>query len=95
MTRFFERGTVMAEMERQMTMAPNFTPRGHGSAVLCRYRPTAADVDCRNCLEHRRQPAAVDKLRFSSGHLRHPHDVELSIKMEADFPAGQPHGPLL
>ena len=34
MTRFFERGTVMAEMERQMTMAPNFTPRGHGSAVL-------------------------------------------------------------
>ena len=25
---------------------------------------------------------------------RHPHDVELSIKMEAAFPAGQPHGPL-
>ena len=43
---------------------------------------------------HRRQPAAVDKLRFSSGHLRHPHDVELSIKMEAAFPTGQPHGPL-
>ena len=40
----------MAELERQMMMVPNFTPRGHGSAVLCRYRPTAADVDCRNCL---------------------------------------------
>ena len=53
MTRFFERGTVMAEMERQMTMTPNFAPCGHGSAVLCRYRPAAADVDCRNCLEHR------------------------------------------
>ena len=55
MTRFFERGTVMAEIERQMTMVPNFAPRGHGSAVLCRYRPAAADVDCRNCLEHRRR----------------------------------------
>ncbi len=55
MTRFFEHGTVMAEMERQMTMTPNFAPRGHGSAVLCRYSPTAADLDCRNCLEHRRR----------------------------------------
>ena len=55
MTRFFEHGTVMAEMERQMTMTPNFAPRGHGSAVLCRYSPTAAALDCRNCLEHRRR----------------------------------------
>ena len=55
MTRFFERGTTLAEMERQMMMVPNFAPRGYGSAVLCRYRPTAADVDCRNCLEHRRR----------------------------------------
>lgn len=55
MTRFFERGTALAEMERQMMMVPNFAPRGYGSAVLCRYRPTAADVDCRNCLEHRRR----------------------------------------
>ena len=55
MTRFFERGTAFAEMERQMMMVPNFAPRGCGSAVLCRYRPTAADVDCRNCLEHRRR----------------------------------------
>lgn len=55
MSRFFERGTAFAEMERQMMMVPNFAPRGCGSAVLCRYRPTAADVDCRNCLEHRRR----------------------------------------
>ncbi len=55
MNRFFEHGTVMAEIERQMTMTPNFAPRGHGSAVLCRYHPAAADLDCRNCLEHRRR----------------------------------------
>lgn len=55
MTRFFERGTAFAEMERQMMMVPNFAPRGYGSAVLCRYRSTAAGVDCRNCLEHRRR----------------------------------------
>ena len=53
MTRFFERGTALAEMEHQMMMVPNFIPRGHGRAILCRYHPTAADVDCRNCLEHR------------------------------------------
>ena len=55
MSRFFERGTALAEMERQMMMVPNFTPRGHGRAILCRYHPTAADLDCRNCLEHRRR----------------------------------------
>ena len=45
----------MAEIERQMTMIPDFAPRGYGSTVLCRYRPSAADVDCRNCLQHRRR----------------------------------------
>ena len=55
MTRFFERGTALAEMERQMMMVPNFAPRGSSSAVLCCYRPTAADVDCRNCLQYRRR----------------------------------------
>ena len=46
-----------------MMMVPNFAPRGSGSVILCRYRPTAADVDCRNCLEYRRrtcgQPACL------------------------------------
>ena len=50
--RFFERGSPMAELERQMMMVPNFTSRGHGSAVLCRYCP-AADMDCRSCFQHR------------------------------------------
>lgn len=52
MTRFFERGTALAEMERQMMMVPNVTPRGNGSAVLCRYRTAAADVDCQSCVRH-------------------------------------------
>lgn len=38
-----------------MTMIPNFAPRSYGNVVLCRYHPAAADVDCRNCLHHRRQ----------------------------------------
>ena len=55
MGKYFVHDTPLAALERQMMMVPNFAPRGHGSAVLCRYRPTAADVDCRNCLEHRRR----------------------------------------
>ena len=55
MSRFFDRCSPMAEIERQMTMIPDFAPRGYGSTVLCRYRPSAADVDCRNCLQHRRR----------------------------------------
>ena len=55
MGKYFARGTPLAELERQMMMVPNFAPRGSSSAVLCRYRPTAADVDCRNCLQYRRR----------------------------------------
>ena len=55
MGKYFVRGTPLAELERQMMMVPNFAPRGSSSAVLCRYRPTAADVDCRNCLQYRRR----------------------------------------
>lgn len=54
MGKYFVHDTPLAELERQMMMAPNFSSRGYGRAILCRYRPTAADVDCRNCLEHRR-----------------------------------------
>ena len=38
-----------------MMMVPNFAPRSSSSAVLCHYRPTAADMDCRNCLQYRRR----------------------------------------
>ena len=55
MGKYFVRGTPLAELERQMMMVPNFVPRGSSSAVLCHYRPTAADVDCRNCLQYRRR----------------------------------------
>ena len=55
MGKYFVRGTPLAELERQMMMVPNFAPCGSSSAVLCRYRPTAADVDCRNCLQYRRR----------------------------------------
>ena len=55
MGKYFVRGTPLAELERQMMMVPNFAPRGSSSAVLCCYRPTAADVDCRNCLQYRRR----------------------------------------
>lgn len=54
MGKYFVHDTPLAELERQMMMAPNFSSRGYGRAIFCRYRPTAADVDCRNCLEHRR-----------------------------------------
>ena len=55
MGKYFVSGTHLAELELQMMMVPNFAPRGSGSAVLCHYRPTAADVDCRNCLQYRRR----------------------------------------
>ena len=55
MGKYFVRGTPLAELERQMMMVPNFALRGSGSAVLCHYRPTAADVDCRNCLQYHRR----------------------------------------
>ena len=70
MTRFFERGTALAEMERQMMMVPNFTPRGNGSAVLCRYRTAAADVDCQSCVRRRRQSCRSLKCLHLTERLR-------------------------
>ena len=55
MSRYFVRDTPLAELEREMMQVPNFAPRRSGRFVLCRYRPSAADVDCRNCLEYRRR----------------------------------------
>ena len=55
MSRYFTQGTPLADLERQMQMVPNFTPRGHGRRILRSYRPTAADVDCRYCLQHQRR----------------------------------------
>ena len=49
----FAQGASLADLERQMRMVPNFAPRKHGRRNLRRYRPTAADVDCRYCLHYR------------------------------------------
>ena len=49
MSRYFVQDTPLSELEREMMQAPNFTPRRSGRAPHC--RPSAADVDCRNCLE--------------------------------------------
>ncbi len=54
MSQYFTTGTPLAALERQMRMVPNFTPRGSASAILCRYHPQAADMDCRNCIQYRR-----------------------------------------
>ena len=53
MSRYFVQDTPLSELEREMMQAPNFTPRRSGRAPHC--RPSAADVDCRNCLEYRRR----------------------------------------
>lgn len=49
----FTKSTPLADLERQMRMVPNFTPRRSGTRILRSYRPTAKDVDCRYCLQYR------------------------------------------
>ena len=55
MSRNFTQGTPLADLERQMQMVPNFTPRGQGKTVLRGHRLTAADVDCHYCLQHQQR----------------------------------------
>lgn len=55
MGKYFVRGTPLAGLERMMMEVPNFAARSSGTAILCRYHPQAADVDCRNCLQYRRR----------------------------------------
>ncbi len=54
MSKYFVRDTPQADLEKMMMAVPNFGPRGSAHAVLCRYRPQASDMDCRNCLQYRR-----------------------------------------
>ncbi len=54
MNKYFVRDTPLADLERMMMTVPNFAPRGSASAILCRYHPQAADMDCRNCIQYRR-----------------------------------------
>ena len=55
MSKYFVRDTPLAELERMMMAVPRFEPRRSGRAILCRYRPQSADVDCRNCLQYHRR----------------------------------------
>ena len=43
MTKYFFKDTPLAGLEQQMMTPPNFTPRGGGQMILCRfrYRPEA------------------------------------------------------
>ncbi len=55
MGKYFVRDTPLAGLEREMMLPPNFAPRGSSSAILCGYSPHGAGVDCRSCIDHRRQ----------------------------------------
>lgn len=44
MTKYFLKDTPLAELERQMMTPPNFSPRGGGQTVLCRFRYRPEDV---------------------------------------------------
>ena len=54
MTKYFHKDTPLAELERQMMTPPNFSPRGGGQTVLCRFRYRPEDVVCKHCTEYRR-----------------------------------------
>ena len=55
MTKYFFKDTPLAGLERQMMTPPNFTPRGGGQMILCRFRYRPEDVDCKNCTEYRKK----------------------------------------
>ena len=55
MTKYFLKDTPLAGLERQMMTPPNFTPRGGGQMILCRFRYRPEDVDCKNCTEYRKK----------------------------------------
>ena len=50
MSKYFCNGTPLSALEREMMLTPNFTPRGYGRQIHRRCL-TAADVDCRYCLQ--------------------------------------------
>ena len=55
MTKYFFKDTPLAGLEQQMMTPPNFTPRGGGQMILCRFRYRPKDVDCKNCTEYRKK----------------------------------------
>ena len=63
MTKYFLKDTPLAELERQMMTPPNFSPRGGGQTVLCRFRYRPEDVVCKHCTEYRRGGCTEETLR--------------------------------
>ena len=59
MTRYFLKGTPLAGLEREMMTPPNFSPRGGGQMILCRFRYKPEDVTCKHCTKYRRGGCAV------------------------------------
>ena len=55
MTKYFFKDTPLAGLEQQMMTPPNFTPRGGGQVILCRFRYRPEDVYCKNCTEYRKK----------------------------------------
>lgn len=54
MTKYFLKDTPLAGLERQMMTPPNFSPRGGGQTILCRFRYRPEDVVCKHCTKYRR-----------------------------------------
>ncbi len=67
MGKYFVRDTHLAGLERMMMEVPNFAARSSGRALLCRYHPQAADLDCRNCLQYRRRACLYLTERLQAG----------------------------
>ena len=54
-TKYFFKDTPLAGLEQQMMTPPNFTPRGGGQMILCRFRYRPEDVDCKNCTKYHKK----------------------------------------
>ncbi|MDR3278511.1 MAG: hypothetical protein LBT12_07030 [Oscillospiraceae bacterium] len=72
-------GAQLKRFEVTMQLVPGTYPRGGGSVVVSRYKPTAADCDCRFCLYadlHGRcalDYCACEEERAAAG-LTNPHE---------------------
>ena len=42
----------LRELDQLMRSVPNFSPRGHGVAILCKFEYNTKDCDCKYCLHH-------------------------------------------
>lgn len=81
MTKYFAPIGISAELERIMMSIPNFTNRGGGTMMMCRFRYHSHDVDCKYCLHCRRMVCKVPKCpyiaeRLEAGVISYPFLLE-------------------